>query len=91
MIYGVYSVRDIKTSFSSPVLYENSEFARRGFLNAIYRDIEEYRRIGVSQADLFLYCIGEFDTEIGLLTPCNPPEYIASGSDLIIEDGDADA
>lgn len=91
MIYGVYSIRDIKTSFGAPILSENPEFARRSFLNAIYSDIEHYRRIGVSQSELFLYRIGEFDTELGLITPCMPAEYIASGSDLIIEDGDADA
>lgn len=90
MIYGVYSVRDVKTTFGSPILYENSEFARRGFLNAIFHDIEHYRRIGVHQSDLFLYRIGEFDTESGELTPCLP-EYIADGSDLIFEDGDSDA
>lgn len=90
MIYNVYSVRDVKTTFGSPILYENSEFARRGFLNAIYRDIENYRRIGVHQSDLFLYRIGEFDTESGELCACLP-EYICDGSDLIIEDGDADA
>lgn len=78
MIYGVYSIRDVKTGFMSPAVDVNDDAAARNF----------YHSISVSEGILFtcssdfdLYKIATFDTYHGELFALNPPVLIAQGSD----------
>lgn len=77
MIYGVYSMRDVKTGFMSPVVEPNDDAAARNF----------YHSVSVSEGILFtyasdfdLYKLGTFDSDSGLLSPIVPPILVAQGS-----------
>lgn len=76
---NVYAVRDVKSTFMSPVLGSNDAQAMRAF-RAGMRSVPEF---DVAPADFELYRIGEFDSDSGLLTPSVPPVWICSGENEV--------
>lgn len=72
----VYSVRDVKSTFMSPVLSGNDAQAMRSF-RAGMRSVPDFE---VAPSDFELYRIGDFDSESGLIAPCSPPVWVCSGS-----------
>lgn len=78
MKYPVYSYRDNKVGFGSPVIDQNDNCAIRGFSYAINN---HDGLMAFSPADFDLYKIGDFDTHSGMLIPCTPV-LIVSGSSV---------
>lgn len=77
MIYGLYSVRDTKTGFLPPQADQNNDSAIRNFMHAcMQKDSLMYTH----GTDFELYKIGEYDTESGIINPCNPCEFLANGT-----------
>lgn len=82
MIYSVYCVRDVKTSFASPFVDVSDESAKRGFGFAFHHSMNgDSSLMTFSPADFILFKIGEFNNESGELVPCLPA-YICSGVDF---------
>ncbi len=79
MTMNVYAVRDVKSTFMSPVLGSNDAQAMRAF-RAGMRSVPEF---DVAPTDFELYRIGEFDSDSGLLAPCVPPVWICSGENEV--------
>lgn len=77
---GVYSIRDLKTTFGPLICDLNDEAARRGFFMAI-----EYGQNELSKApqDFELVRLGKFDEDTGELSPCFL-EIIATGYEYIL-------
>lgn len=71
----IYSIMDDKAqSFNTPFFAVNDLVASRSF-----SDLCNDARSTVSQHldDFHLYCLGEFDTDKGLLVPLDMPVFVA--------------
>ena len=68
----VFSVKDNLIGFGTPFTAINDAVACRGFTNSIYRSLEGGFDDTSTPEDLALYRIGDFDTELGVLSPCEP-------------------
>lgn len=80
MIYGLYSIRDVKTGFMTPVMEVNDAAATRNF----YHSVANSEGILFTFAqDFTLYRIADFNAETAQVTPLVPIVQVASGSDAI--------
>ena len=79
MTVNLYAVRDVKSTYMSPVVGSNDAQAMRAF-RAGMRSVPEFE---VSPADFELYRIGEYNNESGLISPTIPPVWICSGSEEV--------
>lgn len=77
MIYGVYSIRDIKTGFMTPTIEVNDDAAARNFYHAVSNSDGI---LFTYASDFSLYHIGGFDSDDGTLLPQHPPVLVAEGS-----------
>lgn len=68
MIFGVYSLRDYKSTFMHPVLYGDDTQAIRTLLD----EADQCHEFLSDCSDFGLYRIGHFDTETGLITGDDP-------------------
>lgn len=73
MIYGIYSIRDVKTSFLSPTVDYNDDSAIRNFYHACKNANSLFF---TSPEDYSLYKIGEFDSEVGTVEAYKVPKHI---------------
>lgn len=77
MKYGLYSIRDIKTGFMTPVMESNDAAATRNF----YHSVQNSQGILFTFAqDFTLYRIAEFDAETGQIVPLVPIIQVADGA-----------
>lgn len=77
MIYGLYSIRDVKTGFMTPVMEANDDAARRNF----YHSVQNSEGILFTFAqDFTLYRLADFDAETGKITPLVPIVQVADGA-----------
>lgn len=91
MIYGVYSIRDVKTGFMIPTIEQSDAAAARNFSHAVFHSDGVLRSY---YQDFSLYRIGDFDTDSALLSPVQPPLLVVSGYDAfqsLLKKGDSDA
>lgn len=80
MIYGLYSIRDVKTGFMTPVMEANDAAATRNF----YHSVANSEGILFTFAqDFTLYRIADFNAETAQVTPLVPIVQVASGSDAL--------
>ncbi len=79
MIMNLYAVRDVKSTYMSPVVGSNDAQAMRAF-RAGMRSVPEF---DVAPADFELYRIGEYNNESGSITPTIPPVWICSGAEEV--------
>lgn len=84
MIYNLYSVRDVKTSFAAPFIDVSDASAERGFMFAFQN---QSNLMHFSPADFALYRVGLFDTESGHLTD-QLPEFICDATKFSRNVGD---
>lgn len=77
MKYGLYSIRDVKTGFMTPVMEANDAAATRNF----YHSVQNSEGILFTFAqDFTLYRIAEFDAETGQIVPLVPIVQVADGA-----------
>lgn len=82
MIYGVYSMRDVKTGFTSLTLDVSDDSARRNF----YHSVAKSDGILFTYAqDFALYHVADFNSDTGVVVPVSPIDLIAQGSDAVKE------
>lgn len=80
MTYGVFAVRDkIAEEFRSITLDVNEETAKRNFAFAVNNSAE----LQFAAKDYELYCIGDFQSNKGLITPMSPAVLIARGDEVL--------
>ncbi len=80
MILKVYVMRDAKTSFMTPTFDVNDASARRNFAYCINRTDGLFNS---SPEDFDLYCIGEYNSDDGVIISYPVPEFISSGSSVV--------
>lgn len=79
MIYGVYVVRDVKSTFMTPTIDVNDSVAMRNFAHAI----ENSGSVMTSHKEDFeLYKVAEYNNETGLFKPFDVRELICEGVDF---------
>lgn len=82
MLYYVYSVRDRLDGFGRPFVHPSDALAKRDFAAAVHGD-RVSSALAFSPADFDLYRLGKFDTDSGLITMDDLPEFICKGSDMV--------
>lgn len=75
MIYGMYSLRDVKSTWLTPTTEPNDEYAIRNFVFAT----EGMPLLKLCPNDYALYRIGDFDIETGSLLSYPTPELLIDG------------
>lgn len=77
MIYGVYSVRDLKAAaFAPPFFLGRDEVALRTFSDALK---DPSHPMAAHPEDYHLYRLGEFDDSTGVLVPSPEPKFLING------------
>lgn len=79
MIYGVYSMRDSKTGFTSLSLDQNDDSAIRNFIHALTVSDGLFQTF---PQDFALFRLASFDTDSGKLTPEPLPFQLLDGSQV---------
>lgn len=80
MQYNIYSILDHKTGFINMTLDQNDETAKRNFAHACQvTDSLFYTH----PDDYSLYCIGEFNTDSGIIEPVIPPKNIVDARQFV--------
>lgn len=77
-----YSVKDHKFAFSEPFQAPDDAVAHRYFA-MIVNSAEARNVMAFAPSDFDLYCIAEFDTESGQVTPIYPVEFIVNGQSVV--------
>lgn len=80
MVYGVYSIRDIKTGFMTPSMDVNDASAARNFYHAV---VKSEGILFTYASDFALYKLADFDSESGSIFPLPVPAHIADGSQAL--------
>lgn len=82
MIYGLYSVKDAKTSFMPVTLDVNNASAVRNFEHAVRQPDSLLRS---HPNDYALYYVGSFDTDTGLLSAAPIPLQLVDAAACLKE------
>lgn len=82
MVLPIYSYRDSKVGFGSPIVEHNEQTAVRGFSYAVNSNDG---LMNFSPKDYDLYKIGEFDIEKGVIVPELVPILICTGTSVITD------
>ncbi|ALS03498.1 VP5 [Gokushovirus WZ-2015a] len=77
MKMNIYAIRDVHTGFMSPAIDQNDACSVRNFRHAsMNHDSLMYSHT----KDYDLFCIGEYETETGVITSCIPRLVVAGSS-----------
>lgn len=80
MKFGLYSIRDAKTGFMTPVVEPNVASATRNF----YHSVQNSEGVLFTFAqDFALYRIADFDAETGQVIPLVPIVQVADGASAV--------
>ena len=80
MIKNIYAIRDKLTGYMNPAPEDNDLVAMRAVSHVIKSDI--LNTINAKPSDFTLNCIGEYNTETGVITPC-PVRVVCEVSNLV--------
>lgn len=81
MIHPIYAIRDIKTGFLMPNVDINDASAIRNFEHAVLNNRDSL--FFSHPEDYVLFCIGEYDTETGVLSPYVPINEVISAAAIM--------
>ena len=79
MIYGLYSMKDAKTGFMTPVLEQGDAVALRNFSSAVNQSESIIRQY---PNDFAFYKVANFDTDSGIV-PLPAPVLIVDASEVL--------
>lgn len=82
MIYPMYCVRDVKTTFFPPQIAQNEEDAKRQFAMMINNGDSV---LGFSPKDFDLYYVGDFDSMKGEIVLVQPIQFVVAGTGVFNE------
>ena len=77
MTYGIYVIREAKTTFMLPTVDFNNASAMRNFEHAV-RHPDSLMKSHPN--DFGLYRVGSFDNETGEIMPEFPPQFICDAT-----------
>lgn len=81
MIQGIYSVKDLKAgAFAPPFFMPRDEAAIRAFGDAVQGGDTLMIR---HPEDFALYCLGEFDDNLGLVAGLETPKLLATAQGIL--------
>lgn len=80
MIFGVYSIRDVKSGFLQPTVELNDQVAVRNFAHACVRNDSLFF---THASDYALYKIGVFNSDNGILTPLERVENLGEATSFV--------
>lgn len=81
MIHRAYSVKDLKAgAYAPPFFMPRPEVAIRAFGDAVVNTDQLMRR---HPDDFVLYCVGEFDDNLGLMAGYESPEPVVSARKVL--------
>ena len=84
MKFKVFSIYDSAAeTFNTPVFLATNNQAIRQFDDMVNGDDSQLAK---HPGDYTLFCIGEFDTDIGLLTPLDKPSSLGKAEDFQRQD-----
>lgn len=83
MTYGIYAIKDAKTTFMPANADYNDASAIRNFEHAVRQPDSLLRS---HSADYTLWRVGQFDNEHGEIIPEWPPVQLADASAVLKED-----
>lgn len=78
MIFGVYSIRDVKTGFLSPTIEINNQVAQRNFESAVLNSNNSL--FFTHPDDYSFYRLGSFNSDSGHFDALDLPEFICDAS-----------
>lgn len=73
----IYSIKDNLAGFYQPTFEQSDEIAIRNFAFAVNK---KDNLLFASPDDFSLYHIGVLDTELGIITPCDPVLVVQASS-----------
>lgn len=79
MMFGMYSIKDAKTGFMTPVVEQNDAAALRNFSHAV-NQLESIMHD--SPNDFSLFKISDFDTDAGIIA-IPSPILVADASEVL--------
>lgn len=79
MRLGLYSIKDAKTGFMTPVLEQNDASALRNFSHAVNQPDSLMRDC---PNDFTLFKVADFDTDVGIIAIPNPM-LVADASEVL--------
>lgn len=79
MIYKLFAMKDEKSAFMQIMMEYSDGTAMRNFQQAVTKPDTVYSSFA---SDFALYCLGTYDSEIGVITPENPPVLLCRASDF---------
>lgn len=80
MIFGIYSIRDMKSGFLAPTVEVNDAVAQRNFEHAVLNS--EQSLFFSHPEDYALYKIGEMDSDKGVISPQVPIFEVVTASQV---------
>lgn len=83
MIYGLYSIKDAKTGFMTPVLEQNDAAALRNFSHAVNQSDSIMHDC---PNDFSLFKVANYDTDHGV-DPYSSPVLIVDASEVLRREG----
>ena len=81
MVFGVYAIQDLKSTFMSPTIDQNDATAKRNFEHAIMAGNNVFF---THPQDFRLMKLGDYDSENGQLLPYGVIELVMDGKDVSI-------
>ena len=83
MITKIYSIKDTKIGYMSPMYLQNDGVAIREFTNA--RNSEQKNIVNTNPEDKELWCLGEFNDQTGVIT--SEVRFLIKAEDVLIKKG----
>lgn len=80
MVYGLYSIQDVKTGFMSPVCDVSDAAAARNFESTLAQAKGVY---GTHASDFRLFRVAQFDIETGDIVSVNPIKLVYDGATFV--------
>lgn len=72
MIFGLYSIKDELSGFSAPIPMEDDKQAKRYFKQRLI----DTSIMKSNPTDFSIWCIGQFDTNTGVIRAFNPADLV---------------
>lgn len=79
MVFGIYAIQDLKSTFMSPTIDQNDATAKRNFEHAIMAGNNVFF---THPQDFRLMKLAEYDNENGRITRYDIPELVCDGKDV---------
>lgn len=79
MIYGVYSIRDVKSGFRDLITEQSDEIAMRVFSHVVKSS--DGLMVSFPQ-DFSIYRLADFDSDSGVLTPLSPIVHLLDAASV---------